>query len=203
LDHFLDENVIDSTRRKLYEKYPDLSGRKVVLFAPTYRGYSQDDAYYDYDEVDFERLHEFAKNSDAMVVIKMHHFITKPAPVPKKFSDRIIELSGENINELFYIADVLITDYSSCFYDFSLLGKPMLFFAYDKDVYSSTRGVHRRLEEVAPGKICEDFESLITALENEDYEYPEREDVFVDRAIEKNGLNSDIVIDTVLGIGKV
>ena len=46
------------------------------------------------------------------------------------------------------------------FYDFALLKKPMLFYVFDKDVYSATRGVHRKVEEVAPGKICLTFEEL-------------------------------------------
>ena len=56
--------------------------------------------------------------------------------------------------------------------------RPMLFFAYDEEVYSTTRGFHRPYEETAPGKICRSFEELLTALQNKDYE-TEKLDAFL------------------------
>ena len=46
----------------------------------------------------------------------------------------------------------------------------MLFFAYDRDLYSATRGFHRDYDEAAPGKVCLTFDDLLNALKNEDYE---------------------------------
>jgi CDP-ribitol ribitolphosphotransferase len=203
LDHFLDDDVINSEKERLYAKFPVIEGKKTILFAPTYRGYDQKSAYYDFDEIDFEKFYSYAQKKDAMIIFKMHHFIDVPVPIPAEYSDRMIEIADEDINSLFYVSDVLITDYSSCFYDYSLLGKPMLFFAYDKAVYFATRGVHRKLEQVAPGGIYTKFSEIVEALESENYTFPEREDVFVDRAAFRDGLASDIIIDTVFGINSV
>ena len=76
-----------------------------------------------------------------------------------------------NINELFYITDLLITDYSSCIYEFMLMKKPMLFFAYDHDRYAVSRGFHRDYASNVPGKICLTFDELLRAMCEEDYEY--------------------------------
>jgi CDP-ribitol ribitolphosphotransferase len=65
---------------------------------------------------------------------------------------------------------VLITDYSSIIYEFSLLKRPMLFFAYDEQSYSAVRGFHRPYAETAPGKVCHTFDELLTALREEDFE---------------------------------
>jgi CDP-ribitol ribitolphosphotransferase len=68
------------------------------------------------------------------------------------------------------VADVLITDYSSVVYEFSLLDKPMLFYAYDKDTYSVVHGFHCDYDAIAPGKVCATFDELVKALQNEDYD---------------------------------
>ena len=75
-----------------------------------------------------------------------------------------------DITELFLASDILITDYSSVIYEYSLLGRPMLFFSYDRDVYAATRGFHRDFEETAPGKACDTFDELLTAIADSDFE---------------------------------
>lgn len=96
------------------------------------------------------------------------------------------------------MTNLLITDYSSCFYDFLLLGKPVLFFTYDRAVYSATRGVHRPIDKVAPGRVCDNFEQLMDALENEDYGTVEAADFLRDKCAYSDTLASDKVIDYVI-----
>lgn len=76
-----------------------------------------------------------------------------------------------NINDLFYVTDLYITDYSSGMYEFSLMNKPMLFFAYDKVQYAASRGFHRDYDTVVPGRICMTFQELLTAIDEEDYQF--------------------------------
>jgi CDP-ribitol ribitolphosphotransferase len=198
LDHFLDDDVIKSESERLYNKYPQIKGKKVLLFAPTYRGTTQKDAYYDFDKLDLPKLYEFCKENNTVVIFKMHHFIKEPVPIEDYMRDLFIEINDEKINNLYYISDVLITDYSSCFYDYSLLKKPILFYLYDEDLYIATRGVQRPIEDVAPGKICHSFDEMLDAIKNEDFETEKLDKFYIDQNINKEKTASDIVIDTVI-----
>lgn len=197
LDKFFDRDRQDAARHRLYSVCPALEGRRYFLFAPTYRGLSQKSAYYDFGKVDFHELYKLCCESDITCVFKMHHFITEPVPIPEEYSDRLIEIKDININDAYYDAEFLITDYSSCFYDFVLLGKPVLFYVYDKDYYCATRGVHRPLEEVAPGKLCPTFSELLDAVRAHDFEQEKIADFFTDRCAEHGTSASDIIIDKV------
>lgn len=201
LDHFLDEDIIKSEQERLYEKYPAFKDKKVILFAPTYRGVGQKTAYYDYEQLDFPKLHEFCKENNAVFVFKMHHFIKEPVPIADEERDLLIEVTDEKINSLYYVSDVLITDYSSCFYDYSLLQKPILFYLYDQELYTATRGVQRPIEDVAPGKICNSFDDMLTALKNNDFETEKLKSFYIDKAGEHGKTASDIVIDRII-LGK-
>lgn len=204
LDHFLDEACAEEALEWFDEKFPRVGSRKVVLFAPTYRGVDQKQAYYDYDRIDFTALHRHCERTDSVVLFKMHRFIHGDVPIPDAYADRFYDASQYDINELFYRSDVLITDYSSCFYDFLLLARPVIFFAYDESVFKATRGVHRPLDAVAPGPVCRTFSGVIDELDAVDagtFSMPRAADMLVDRCAERSGLASDHVIDCVL-LGK-
>jgi len=125
---------------------------KVILYAPTWRDNSfchkrqshilhnplEDDVF----------LNKF---SDDIVFLYRGHYFTDLQREPSRFID---VSSYNNINDLFLISDLLITDYSSVFFDFSLLNKPILFFMYDRHEYESKiRGVYLDLDNALPGKI--------------------------------------------------
>jgi len=198
LDHFLEESIQIQFRQDFHQRYPMLSEKRIILFAPTYRGYDQKSASYDYSKIDYDKLAEFCLESKTVIIFKMHHFIQEPVPIPEEYKRLMFEVKDININDLFYITDILITDYSSCFYDFALLKKPILFYVYDKTYYEATRGVHRPIEKVAPGKICKSFDSLLKALKEQDFEIDKLDNFFVDKCFERGKLASDIVIDTIL-----
>lgn len=172
MDAYLDPETRKEATARIYERYPHLKGRKVILFAPTYRGQSRANAYYPYDLIDFEGLYRYAQKHDAAVLFKMHPWVHGDVPIDERFDDRFYSVNDyPNINELFYITDLLITDYSSSMYEFLLMNKPMLFFPFDKNQYSVSRGFHRDYDSNVPGKICYTFAEILTALENEDFEY--------------------------------
>ena len=79
--------------------------------------------------------------------------------------------SYPNINELFYITDLLITDYSSSMYEYILMRKPLLLYAFDKNQFAVSRGFHRDYDSNVPGKICETFEDLMNAMWEQDYDF--------------------------------
>lgn len=202
LSNFLNDEIRKETRERLYQEMPFLKERYVITFAPTYRGNNQKEAYYDMNRIDEKRLNEFCEKHNAVILFKFHPFLKGKKLLSEKYNQNLIELPEQNLNDLFYITDILITDYSSCFYDYILLEKPVLFYVYDEEQYSATRGVHRPVSKVAPGIICKSFEELMVALEKSEYERIEIPEFMLDKCIEKEGKTaSDQVIDEII-LGK-
>ncbi len=176
IDEFLDENYRKKKTKEIYEKFPICKNKKVILFAPTYRGTNKKNAHYPYELIDFGRLYELC-GDEYVVLFKMHPWVADAVPVEEQYKDRFADASRyPNINDLFYFTELLITDYSSNIFEYSLMRKPMLFFAFDEIQYSFSRGFHRDYEESAPGKICHTFEEVLKAVEEKDFEYPKVEE---------------------------
>lgn len=171
IDRYLDETYRAETTAKLLEQYPLCSGKKVILFAPTFRGIDRAKAFYPYEQIDFDQLYRQC-GDDYVVLFKMHPWVKEPVPIKEEYRDKFLDVNQyPNINDLFYITDLLITDYSSSIFEFSLMNKPMLFFAFDEIQYSFSRGFHRDYQESVPGKICHTFEELLAAIAAEDFDF--------------------------------
>ncbi len=170
IDTFLDAEHTQKIVADFRAAYPAFDGKKVILFAPTFRGRGSKTAYYDYSKIDFGKLYA-ACGDDAVILFRMHHFVREPVPIPAEYRDRLVEFATyPNTNDLLHVTDILITDYSSIIYEFSLLDRPMLFFAYDKEAYAATRGFHRDYDESAPGKVCASIDELVKALQDKDFD---------------------------------
>lgn len=202
LDHFLDEDRVHLAKERLVGEYPWMGGGRVLVFAPTFRGTGQATAYYPYDSFfDMDELYEMCERTDSYFIFEIHHFVKDPPPIPDAYKGRLFDLSHENLNDLFHVADVLITDYSSCFYDYLLLRKPLVFYAPDKVEYSAIRGMQRSMDEMAPGIVCETFEELMDVLRKGSYDEVKPRASSIDRCAEGGMLASDRVIDFIL-LGK-
>lgn len=198
LDHFLEADRGEEIRAELVERFPWMEEGRVVVFAPTFRGTGQKTAFYPYDTyIDMDALYQMCCETNTYFVFEMHHFIDDRPQIPVKYQDRIFDLSDENLSHLYFVADVLVTDYSSCFYDYLLLEKPVVFYVPDKDVYQATRGVQRTVDEMAPGVVCETFADFMQVLVNEAYADVQPDPSMIDRCLEQSGLASDRAIDTV------
>ena len=171
MDEYLDPAYRATKEQELEEQFPMINGKKVMLFAPTYRGKNRSDAHYPYNLIDFQRLYDFC-GDEWVVLFKMHPWVPYPVPIKDEWKDKFVDANKyPNINDLFYKTDLLITDYSSNIFEYSLMLKPMMFFAFDEIQYSFSRGFHRDYKESAPGKVCHTFDELMTAMENGDFEY--------------------------------
>ncbi len=199
LDNFLDANKIDKVKEKLYLDYPILNNKKVILFAPTFRGKGQKKAYYPFEKIDLKSIYELCNKQDYVFVIKMHPFIKEHIEIPEKYKDRIFDFSDyKDINELFYITDILITDYSSNIYDFSLLNKPILFYTFDLEEYELMNKVHRPITEYAPGKICNTFEETLKAIKDNDFEIEKLEKYKMENFDVQEKKATDLIIDNLI-----
>ena len=181
IDPLLDDAKNEAFKKEFYQEHPELKDKKIILFAPTFRGTGQKTAHYPYQLIDFDKLYE-ACGDEYVFMFKMHPFILEKAPIPKKYKDRIVDYSSfPNVNALLQVTDIMITDYSSVIYEYSLLKRPMIFFAYDKDTYSIIRGFHNDFDTFAPGKICTTFDQVLESIKAKDFEVEK-----VEKFVEEN-----------------
>lgn len=169
-DIFFDNDYAENVRNSFYERYPQLRNKKIIMFAPTFRGAGQNSAYYPVSVLDANKLYE-KLGKDYAIIIKLHPFCKDKFVINEEYKDYIIDLSEEDeINDLLFISDILITDYSSTIFEASLLNIPMIFYAYDLYQYISERDFYCDFETFVPGKIVFHQEQIASTILSEDFE---------------------------------
>lgn len=143
------------------------NGKKIILYAPTWRD-NQHDAKIGYvysTHVDFDLLRE--ELGDEYIILFRAHYLVANHFDFEKYSGFVYDVSGvSDINKLYVISDLLITDYSSVFFDYANLRRPMIFYMYDLANYAGEiRGFYISTEEL-PGPIVQTEEELIEAVRN-------------------------------------
>jgi len=199
-DIFFDEEYKKKTRAAMLEVFPQCRAADTVyLYAPTFRGNNALSAYFPFDKVDLSEFGKFLCETNSVLIVKMHPFVKRRLEIPEQYRDRIIDASDyREVNDILFIIDVLITDYSSIIYETSLLRKPMLFYAFDQKYYEATRDFFEPYEDLVPGKICNNFDDLMTALRQKDYEF-EKMDGFIKKNFTyTDGKSTDRVIDQLI-----
>jgi len=156
-------------------------------------------AYFPYERVDLEKWGAFCQERNALLILKMHPFVQETFQIPEQYRDYIIDLSSyREVNDILIIADVMITDYSSIIYEYSLLRRPMYFYAFDQRRYESKRDFYEPYADIVPGKIIKEFDRLLDEIGKDDYDY-----AVLDQFIEKNftyrdGKSTDRFIDQII-----
>lgn len=169
-DIFFDEAYKEKVQKEFYEKYPQLKDKKIMIFAPTFRGNGKLSGFYPVDKFDVVKVYEELKGEYA-IIIKHHPFVQDRNEIPEQYKDYIIDMSANSeLNDLLFVADLLITDYSSVIFEAALLDIPMLFYAYDLQRYIATRGFYYEYERFVPGKIVGTFAKAIAAIQENDFE---------------------------------
>jgi len=153
-DLFFDEVRIARTGEALRRRYGLPEGRRVILYAPTFRGDSVTRAR-DADLLDLDLL-QAALGEDHVVLLRLHPFIRDRRPISPSLASFAIDVSDHpDINALMLVSDILVTDYSSAIYEFALLGRPIIFLAPDDAAYERERGFYFDFRTEAPGPIFE------------------------------------------------
>ena len=169
-DIFFDEAYKREIRAKIFSTYPMLKDKKVILFAPTFRGSSKKEGNYPHYRFDYKKIFE-SFGDEYRIIIKHHPHVNNKPVIEKEYKDRVIDLSkNEELNELLFVTDILITDYSSVIFEAALLDIPMLFYAFDLDEYISRRGFYCEYISFIPGKLVENMDEIIDALLAGDFE---------------------------------
>lgn len=160
-DIFYDEAFIEAAKAKLRVHMPQCTGKKVILYAPTFRGRVARAQAPDMLRIPMfkERLCE-----DYVLIIKHHPLVKERPEVPVSCLDFARDFTDDlSIEELLCAADICISDYSSLIYEYSIFEKPMIFFSYDLKDYFDWRGFYYNYDELAPGP------NFTTNLEMIDY----------------------------------
>ena len=168
-DVFFDENYKQEARDKFYAEHPEFRGKKIILFAPTFRGTVKETAFYPTEMFDIERVCAEIPE-DYSIIVKHHPFVREVQFIPEELSNRVIDLSEESeLNDLLFVSDVIITDYSSLVFEAALLDIPMIFYAFDLEKYIRERDFYFDFKLYVPGKIVYSQDQLIETINKQDY----------------------------------
>lgn len=162
---FLVNYTEDDVRRIKKRLGFDKLSKKIILYAPTWRDnqHSVSKGYTYEPGIDFEQLR--AALSDEYVILFRAHYLVANSFDFEKYGGFVYDVSDiDDINELYVISYMLITDYSSVFFDYAILEKPIVFYMYDLEEYrDEIRGFYLELEEL-PGKVVTTEKMLIEVL---------------------------------------
>jgi len=156
-----------------------VGNRNLILYAPTYRETNVNGSYYEFSEQELDVLEKYLIDNNCVLGLR-YHIYRKP-DCHKRILQRenILDLSAEIISDVRLIireSSLVVTDYSSLYVDALYIEKRCVSFAYDYEHYLNTqRGFFYNFEDIFPGEICEDFDSLMQVLSNFNQEFSSQE----------------------------
>jgi CDP-glycerol glycerophosphotransferase (TagB/SpsB family) len=193
-DFFFDDAALAAARVRVLAAHPELAGRRVVVYAPTFRGRGV--AKHAALGLDAVRLRGALPATDALV-LKTHPNLD-PAATPTDGFDVVVDPATE-INELLALADILITDYSSSVVEFALLHRPVILLVGDLAEYEVDPGLYLDYRTEMVGTQVTDTDGVIEAIEHDRFDLSGY-DAFIERQLgASHGGASDRVVDYFLG----
>lgn len=164
-DFFYNAEETNRIKEQLYIDYPLLKEKKVLLYAPTFRDNQMEVAAF---SLDIPKLYDALKD-EYVLIIKTHPLVQNNSG--NDYPDFVLDLSRyKTINHLLLVTDILISDYSSVPFEFALLGKPMIYYAYDLEEYTKDRGIWKNYEEMVGGPIAKTTEDIVTLIQTNQFD---------------------------------
>ncbi|WP_337018830.1 CDP-glycerol glycerophosphotransferase family protein [Oceanobacillus massiliensis] len=164
-DFFFNLEEYKKSYNRLKHEFPSFNDKKIILYAPTFRSGKLTNSQL---EVDIKQLYDNL-SEEYILIVKFHPAVTYT--LPKVYEDFIFDLSSYNdTNALLLITDILITDYSSIPFEFSLLDKPTIFYAYDKEEYKKTNGLIEDYDNNMPGPIVSTTEEIVSVIKQNNFD---------------------------------
>ncbi len=187
VDKLYDRQYRQREEEKFYQKYPQCSGKKLLLYAPTFRGNIHkglSGVYLGVADL-MERIGE-----EWVLLYKYHPLLAKESVVEHP---QCINVSAEELYQLFFVSDQLISDYSSIIFDYSLLEKPMIFYVPDLEQYREEVGLFIEYDEM-PGAICQTTTAVAEAVnQGKEYQNPFGEEFF----LHTDGQNTKRIVELI------
>lgn len=190
-----DKEELRKTLENIIELDPD---KKIVLYAPTWRG--EVGSVSNINEELFKHISELNEKipDDYQLILKVHTLLFKYIKHDEQLMNKCIP-DCIDTNELLSLVDILITDYSSIFFDYMATNKPILYFMYDKEQYLKKRGMYLDVNTLA-GPICKTTDELAKCIKNidsvqEQYQsvYQEMNEIYIKRVGDSTQKIVDII----------
>lgn len=176
------KNDLIFTDKNIYEfaKNAKANSQKIIIYMPTFResDFITKTKQINSLNLDFEALNKFLKTKNAFFILKLHPFVAffyKDFLESLSFSNILFHDTKGDIYPILKFADILVSDYSSVYYDFLLINKPILYYLYDHKTCSKmAHGYLYEFDEMSPGEKSynqsEFFEKLAKIIdENDDF----------------------------------
>ena len=189
----------EGERRSLRTKLGIDSDKKVILYAPTWRDSVNGGRSYEIKPpIDFDRWKR-ELGEKYVVLFRAHHITTKVLDV--RFDEFIKDVSDyPDVNDLMIASDMLITDYSAIAFDYSILCRPILCYAYDYDTYLADRGTYFNMDEKYPNESYKNENDLLESILSADYDSEaEKTRAFRDNFIEYKTNATKACVDALFG----
>jgi CDP-glycerol glycerophosphotransferase (TagB/SpsB family) len=162
---------LETVKQEIKKKINLPQDKKIILYAPTWRDNEMVGSWNHSFELKFD-LQDFYQElkDDYIILLKMHHLVGDSLVIDDKYQSFVYDLSKyDDIQELYVIADLLITDYSSVFFDYANSKNPILFFAYDFEVYKNeVRGFYLDMDTDLPGPVIKNSRDLLDTIKDID-----------------------------------
>lgn len=198
-DVFFDKDRIKRARKHLEEIFGAAKGKRIILYAPTFRGRVASAKTPNKLSMP---LMNYVLSRDYVLVTKHHPFVKKRPEIPEQYKDFAMDVTDTmSIEELLMVADICISDYSSLVFEYSIYEKPMLFFAYDLDEYYDWRGFYYDYKEFVPGEIVYTTEEIVDYITHVDERFNKQQVIdFREKYMSScDGHSTDRILD-LLGI---
>ena len=199
-DLFFRREQCQKMREQCFKKLGGRGKKKYILYAPTFRGNAH------YAEMPHllepQELYDFL-GEEYVILFKGHPAMRESVAVTKEYKDFYRDVSkGYTIEELMLASDLCITDYSSLIFEYALLDKPMIFYAYDSREYEQERGFYFSYEEFIPGAYCTTSQQVIQEVLQPSGEYGEKRKEFCEKFMSAcDGHATERIIEQIQNIG--
>jgi CDP-glycerol glycerophosphotransferase (TagB/SpsB family) len=192
-DFFHDAEALAAARTRIFATHPALEGRRVITYAPTFRGRGRDK--HPGEGLDAARLRASLAPSDVLV-LKSH----------PNLDPRLVDLTGfdviadpaEDLNDLLAATDILITDYSSAMFEFALLRRPIVLLVGDLEAYERDPGMYLDYRTDMIGTQVVDTDGVIDAIANDRFDIDPYEAFVVRELGPLDGRASERLVDRFL-----
>jgi CDP-ribitol ribitolphosphotransferase len=185
-DVLTDKQAMNETRSRLESAYPQLVGKKNIIFSPTFRRHDSIETQIRAlaDQVDYESYN---------LIIRLH-------PLTKTIVDdaRTLKIDDFSTLEILSVCDYMVTDYSAVTFEMYLLGRPVFFFQFDAEAYERDRGFFTTPSQF-PSQIYTEPAEVVRAIEAEEYDL-EAIAQFINREIEHHQGNTDRLAGIILDL---